>query len=132
MPQVFYSSEPLVSCLCVTEGRAAFMPWLLWCFDRQTWPHRELIVVDSSAQPLHLPGRNDVRVVAVPAGTGVACKRNRALREAGGELVAWFDDDDWQHPERLTLLVDALRAGAVYAGARRGWFVDLASRCCEA
>ena len=28
-------TSPFVSCLCVTEGRPAFMPWLLWCFDRQ-------------------------------------------------------------------------------------------------
>ena len=39
-----------VSCLCVTEGRAAFMPWLLWCFDRQTWPHREFVIIDSSLE----------------------------------------------------------------------------------
>lgn len=122
---------PLVSCLCVTEGRAAFMPWLLWCFDRQRWPHRELVVVDSSPQPLQLADRADVRVVAAPTRTSVAAKRNLALGAARGEVVAWFDDDDWQHPDRLACLVAALGSGAPYAGSRQSWFVDLAQATCE-
>ena len=59
--------QPLVSSICVTEGRPAFMPWLLWCFDRQTWPHRELLILDSSERPF-VSSRNDVRVVALPRG----------------------------------------------------------------
>jgi glycosyltransferase involved in cell wall biosynthesis len=118
----------LVSCLCVTENRAAFMPWLLWGYGRQRYPRRELVIVDSSPLPFAVEGRDDVRVVSVPVGMGVAAKRNRALREAGGDLIAWFDDDDWQHPDRLSLLVDALGDGAICAGTRQGWFVDLATR----
>ncbi|MBX2998650.1 MAG: glycosyltransferase family 2 protein [Caldilineaceae bacterium] len=123
------SNLPLVSCLCVTENRAAFMPWLLWGYDRQRWPRRELVIVDSSTTPFAVDGRDDIRVISAPAGMGVAAKRNWALREARGELIAWFDDDDWQHPDRLALLVEALGVGAICAGTRQGWFVDLESRC---
>jgi hypothetical protein len=59
MIQESYAELPkdvLASCLCVTEGRTAFMPWLLWCFDRQVSPRRELVIVDSSEQPLHWQG----------------------------------------------------------------------------
>jgi glycosyltransferase involved in cell wall biosynthesis len=125
-------TKPLISCLCVTEGRPAFMPWLMWCFDRQSWPQRELLIVDSSVEPFQPMGRADVRVVAVPPGTNVPRKRNVALREAKGEFVAWFDDDDWQHPERLVSLMDALGGGAIYAGVRQAWFVNLSTRQCEA
>lgn len=124
-------TEPLVSCICVTERRPAFMPWLLWCFDRQRWPRRELVIVDSSPEPFQAIGRDDVRVVTAPPGTGVAQKRNLALREAWGKIVTWFDDDDWQHPHKLAWLVEALRDGAPYAGSRRGWFVDLVGAGCE-
>src|SRR5512143_1746604 len=99
--------DTLVSCLCVTEGRAAFMPWLLWCFDRQIWPHRELVIIDSSSQPCQIGGRDDIRVVCVPQRTIVGKKRNLALAEACGDVVTWFDDDDWQHPNKLAWLVDA-------------------------
>jgi glycosyltransferase involved in cell wall biosynthesis len=121
---------PLVSCLCVTEGRSSFMPWLLWCFDRQTWPHRELVIIDSSLEPLQMTGRDDVRVISLPPGRRVGSKRNIALQEAHGEIITWFDDDDWQHPHKLAWLVEALHNGVPYAGACRGWFVDLVGRRC--
>ena len=116
--------DPLVSCLCVTEDRAAFMPWLLWNFDRQTWAGRELVIVDSSARPF-VSKRSDIRVVHCPIGTSVVEKRNRALAEAQGQIATWFDDDDWQHPEKLILLVRALGDGAAFAGPREAWFADL-------
>ena len=120
-----FPSEPLVSCLCVTEGRPAFMPWLLRAFDCQTWPRRELVVIDSSPVPWRIAGRDDVRVFAAPPGSKVASKRNQALRAAAGDCVCWFDDDDWQHPRRLEVLLEALRDGAMYAGIESAWFVNL-------
>jgi hypothetical protein len=122
-------ADPLVSCLCVTEGRAAFMPWLLWNFDRQTWPRKELVILDSSPVPFE-SARADVRVVSAPAGSNVPVKRNLALAKARGEVVAWFDDDDWQHPHRLQVLVAALRDGCAFAGGTRSWFVDLFEAGC--
>jgi glycosyltransferase involved in cell wall biosynthesis len=114
-----------VSCLCVTENRDPFIPWLLWSFERQTLRSKELIVIDSSERPLET-ARTDVRVVSVPPGTGIAAKRNRALSEARGAYVAWFDDDDWQHPERLERLCDPLQRGALnVAGCTSAWFLDL-------
>jgi len=106
------------------------MPWLLWCFDRQTWPHRELVIVDSSSEPFQIAGRDNVRVVPSPLGTSVGRKRNLAVHEARGEVITWFDDDDWQHPDKLAMLIEALCDEAPYAGACRGWFVSLMdSRC---
>lgn len=124
-------NPPLVSCLCVTENRQAFLPWLLRCYDSQTWPCRELVVIDSSHKPFIIAGCEDIRVFNEPPGTGVACKRNRALQEARGEIVTWFDDDDWQHPNKLLWLVETLSNGALYAGCRKSWFVDLFHGRCK-
>ena len=122
--------QPLVSCLCVTEDRAAFLPWLLWGFDRQEWPCRELVIVDGSSGQVDVAERPDVRLVTVPSGSSIARKRNVALQAAAGELVVWVDDDDWQHPRRLAWLVEALRGGRAFAGSQAAWFVDLeTSRC---
>jgi hypothetical protein len=123
-------SGPLVSCLCVTEGRPEFMPWLLWGFDRQTYARRELVIVDSSTEPFVSP-RPDVRVIVADPGTNVPTKRNLALGAARGAVIAWFDDDDWQHPARLEQLVEALSAGALVAGNSRSWFVDLFTGRCQ-
>lgn len=91
----------LASCLCVTESRAAFAEWLIWNFDKQDYAERELVVVDSSPGGSVYEGLPKVRVVRAPPGTNVPAKRNLALDAARGGFVAWFDDDDWQHPRRL-------------------------------
>jgi hypothetical protein len=124
------SENPLVSCLCVTENRHAFMPWLLWGYDRQAWKRRELVIVDSSDPPVSLPKRSDIRVLHVPPGTSLGKKRNLALEAARGEVVAWFDDDDWQHPKRLSRLVPLLREyatklGASFIGPSHSYFLDV-------
>lgn len=115
----------LVSCLCVTSGREAFMPWLVWCFDRQTWPTKELVVIDGSSVPFAPKGRPDIRVIATPTSTSVPEKRNLALQAARGRVVAWFDDDDWQHPERIERLVAILTRGAPIAGPRDACIIEL-------
>ena len=119
--------HPLVSCLCVTEARPDLWPWLWWSFAKQDYENRELVVVDSSPVPL-VTDDPRVRVVTAAPGTSVAVKRNIALRRAHGSVVAWFDDDDWQHPRRLSLLVDALASGAALAGATQSWFVQASDR----
>jgi glycosyltransferase involved in cell wall biosynthesis len=124
------TSPGLVSCLCVTEDRTAFMPWLLWCFARQSWTSKELVVVDSSAHPTEL-APTDVRIIRVPHGTGVAEKRNMAMDHARGEFLAWFDDDDWQHPDRLRQLVSQMASDAVFVGPDTAWFMDIVERRCR-
>lgn len=116
----------MFSCLCVTEARPAFRDWLLWNYDKQDLASRELVVVDSSPEPWQLPCRDDVVVVRCPPGTGVARKRNLAVEAARGDLLTWFDDDDWQHPAKLSILARAaFERGRAFAGPARSWFVDL-------
>ncbi len=121
-------SSMLVSCLCVTEDRPAFAPWLLWNLRKQDHVRRQLVVVDSSRDEdaATWEDAGEVVVVRCAPGTSVARKRNLAVEAATGDVVAWFDDDDWQHPRRLSILVAALSKDAGLAGSARGWFVDLA------
>ena len=107
-----------ISYLCVTHERPQFIPWLLWNFERQTWPDKELIIVDSSETPAAVFAREhpDVRVVAAP-GANVPAKRNIALAEAAGDAITWLDDDDWRHPDSAAVLA-ALLDGAPVAGGR--------------
>ncbi len=122
-------ADKKVSCLCVTEDRAAFIPWLLWCFDRQEWTNKELVIIDSSAEPLK-SNRADIRVITTKSGLPVAEKRNLAIKAAHGEIITWFDDDDWQHPNKLSWLAEALSDGASYAGGNKSWFLDLYTNRC--
>lgn len=116
----------MVSCLCVTGDRPAFMPWLLWNYQKQDYPFRELVIVDGSKSGVSTVDDPAIRIVRCSAETTIGERRNLALQHARGALVAWFDDDDWQHPQRLSLLADALTPAATVAGPTASWFVDLA------
>ena len=115
------TNKPLISCLCVTHERPEFMPWLLWNFERQTYPNKELIIVDSSERPF---ARKHARVIHAP-GANIPKKRNIALTEASGEYITWLDDDDWAHPGRLETLAGLLGDRDAVAGGRWSWFVNL-------
>lgn len=96
-------SEPLISCIMPTADRRAFVPQALRCFSRQTYPNRELIVVDDGADGVSdlCKGVPNVRYTALHGKHSVGEKRNIACEQADGEFIAHWDDDDWHHPERL-------------------------------
>lgn len=109
---------PLVSCLMVTADRGAFVRRAVRCFLRQTYPHRELVVVDDGAEDLE-PVLRDV-----PAEQLVYVKvdrrpeqvlghlRNVSLDHARGAVVLQWDDDDWIHADRIARQLAVLQEGA--------------------
>lgn len=116
-----------ISVLAITN-RPAFLPWLLWQYERLDWPDKELILVDGSEQP---PIVNADGVAAIHApGRNIPALRNLAVDAASGAAVTWLDDDDWTHPARLTHLVRVMddHEGA---SSRLGWFVDLFGDRCK-
>lgn len=96
---------PLVSCICLTTHplRAEYLPSAVRSFRQQTYRGpKELIVVNDG---LPMVSRSpDIRVVNLPdigRRWHIGEKRNVGLREAFGDLVATWDDDDVSLPGRL-------------------------------
>lgn len=120
--------QPLVSCICMTYNRAPDHLWLveeaIASFLRQTYPRKELVVInDCPAQELvcDAPG---VRVINVPERyPTLGHKHNAAVRFAKGDLIAPWDDDDISLPWRLERSVELLGA-ADLLNPRRYWFLD--------
>jgi len=65
------------------------MPWVKYQFDKQ--------------------GRIDAELVIVSGASGISAGRTEAMQRARGEFIAWFDDDDWQHPGKLELAMMVLK-----------------------
>lgn len=109
---------PKVSCLMVTADRRRFVRRSILCYRRQTYPRKELVIVDDGGEPLDglltgfAPGEVKYHRLAREPGNVLGRLRNISLELATGDLCANWDDDDWYHPDRLAVQVGALGAGA--------------------
>lgn len=111
------SDLPKVSCVMVTANRRALCQRSLRCFNRQTYPHRELVVVDDGEQNLEpalaaVPD-DQLRYVQLPPERNhvLGALRNVGLDAATGDFITQWDDDDWYHAERVQRQAEALMQG---------------------
>ena len=110
-------SSPLVSCIMPTAGRPHFVPLAVHFFLRQSYPHRELIVVDDGALRIdHLiPKLPSIRYCRLERRRSLGDKRNLACELASGDVIAHWDDDDWIAPSRLSIQLEALESSGAAA-----------------
>lgn len=82
-------------------------------FSQQTYQHKEMVIVNSSGTRLTGPDTDVGREIGVSAAEcpTVAALRNRGIQEATGEWCLFFDDDDYQHPHRMTFQMAHRRPG---------------------
>lgn len=116
---------PLVSCLMVTGQRPHLAALAIEAFRRQTYPHKELVIIDDSETdtlgPILTGGDAAIRWIRVSReNKPLGALRNLALAEARGDLLCQWDDDDLSAPIRIERQVRALGAtGAEACGLLR-------------
>jgi Glycosyl transferase family 2 len=126
-------AQPLVSCLMPTTGdRRRFLPQAIKCFQSQTYPNLELMILcDGEDDSSDLIPSEDGRIRYFYLGRErqtLGAKLNSGCERARGELIAHWDDDDWSHPDRLSFQVGALLAqGAEFCGLPLILFYVIAS-----
>jgi len=124
--------ESKVSVVIPTYNRAKLIVNAIESVLAQTHPVREIIVVDdgstdNTAQVLerYLGAqprlREIVRYFSQP-NQGQSVARNKGVKEASGEWIAFLDSDDQWRPEKLELQLSALRK---FEGKCQACFTDL-------
>ena len=107
--------QPLVSCLCPTYGRPWAREFAIDCFRGQTYPSKELIILDDS--PREYKGALRAECIAEPRIVirdtserypDLGAKWEWLIAQARGSILALWPDDDWSHPERLQRQVEHL------------------------
>jgi glycosyltransferase involved in cell wall biosynthesis len=133
------ADTPAVSVVVATRNRAGLLGEALASIAAQTFTDFEVHVIDDGSDAATLAaydalwagldGRFHLHRAVAPGvpGTGPSAARNRGIRQARGEFVAFLDDDDrWIKDDHLAAGVEALRRhqGDYYfanmAGLRQG------------
>jgi glycosyltransferase involved in cell wall biosynthesis len=129
-PDTTSSESPLISCLCVTRDRVDLLSRAIECFQRQTWPNRELVILcedDDSGTVRFLEQVEDERIQVhiIPAQTklSLGALRNLSIEHANGQYICQWDDDDWYHPQRLALQLQNLEANGKEACVLARWLI---------
>ncbi|HTN53247.1 MAG TPA: class I SAM-dependent methyltransferase [Anaeromyxobacter sp.] len=119
---------PTVTCIMPTADRRPFVPLAVRRFLAQDWPRRELLIVDDGADPVRdlVPDDPRIRYLRLSGRRTVGAKRNLACKEAQGEIIVHWDDDDWAADRRVTAQVSALLGspGASLCGLDRVLYLD--------
>jgi glycosyltransferase involved in cell wall biosynthesis len=102
----------------VTADREFLCRRAIGCYESQTYPWKELVVVDDGDQDLSplLAGFPELDIkyhrLAKDPKMALGGLRNVGLEHARGDYVVQWDDDDWYHPERIEKQLRAL--GGIY------------------
>lgn len=117
------NDQPLVSVVIATYNMGQYLPEAIDSVLAQRWENLEVIVVDDgstddTAEKMKRFEDNG-RVKYFPTeNRGQPKAKNRGLKEASGDFIAFCDADDIWHPEKLQVqmpLFDDQNTGVVYS-----------------
>ena len=98
--------QPLISCLCPTKNHPKILKTAIDCFNNQTYENKELILVTDEKNPhleiLETFVGDNIKLFKAPHGSIMGTLRNISVKNANGEYIATWDDDDIHHKDRLT------------------------------
>jgi len=111
--KVKLSKYPFVSICTPTFNRRPFIPYIIKCFDHQTYPkdRMEWIIIDDGTDKIedlvaHIP---QVKYFKYDEKLTLGKKRNLSHEKSTGEVIVYMDDDDYYPPERVSHAVDVLK-----------------------
>jgi glycosyltransferase involved in cell wall biosynthesis len=104
--------NPLVSIIIPAFNAEAWIGQTIQSAMAQTWPHKEIIVVDDGSKDRTLDllqrfSSKELSVVSIP-NKGAAAARNYGLQLSHGDYIQWLDADDVLAPDKIEKQLAAL------------------------
>lgn len=88
---------PLLSYVVITHDRKSELARCLANLSEQTWPNKEVIVVDNGSTDgtadMVRQQHPEAHLLVLPNNLGVAAGRNQGIRKARGDICVFLDDD---------------------------------------
>ena len=104
---------PMVSICTPTFNRRPFLPYIIKCFENQTYPKErmEWIIIDDGTDKVEDIFINVPRVKYYRYDTKLYLgkKRNIANEKCSGDIIVYMDDDDYYPPDRVSHAVETLQ-----------------------
>ena len=104
---------PFVSVCTPTFNRRPFIPFMIKCFEHQTYPKDriEWIIIDDGSDPIEdlVKDIPQVKYFYYEEKMLLGKKRNLMHTKCSGDIIIYMDDDDYYPPERITHAVDMLQ-----------------------
>ena len=103
---------PFISICTPTFNRRPFIPYMVKCFEHQTYPkdRMEWLILDDGSDKIgdlvkHIP---QVKYIPQDKQTILGEKRNILNEMAIGDIIIYMDDDDYYPPNRVSHAVETL------------------------
>jgi glycosyltransferase involved in cell wall biosynthesis len=115
-----------VTCILPTRNRAAYIPQAIHSYQSQTYPHRDLLIVDNGNDGTEalIPADPTISYVRLSGMHSTGEMRNQCNERAQGSVICHFDSDDWSAPGRVTDQVTRLGVYGVLTGYSAMFFYD--------
>jgi glycosyltransferase involved in cell wall biosynthesis len=120
-----HSNLPLISCICVTENRPRLLKRAIDCYNSQTYQNKQLVILykdnDLATSDFirNTLFTNSIKTIKIPNNRpkSLGIIRNIAIKNADGEFICIWDDDDWYHMNRISIqyqkIVDYNKQGSI-------------------
>lgn len=119
---------PLVSVLVTTYNNAELIEHAVSSLLNQTWENLEIVVVDDASEDdtgaaVRKLASKDPRVtyVRLETNVGTYVAKTVGFHHSTGQYVTCHDSDDWAHPLRIQLQVQALLADTSVVASTSQW-----------
>lgn len=123
----------LVSAVMPTRGRRQYAAMAVQDFLAQTWPEKELIILDDADKPSFETSPEslggNIRYILADTRRNIPDKRNIVCKAAAGSVIVHFDSDDWSAPTRIEYQMELMeRENKAVCGFRKMYFWQEAAR----
>jgi glycosyltransferase involved in cell wall biosynthesis len=107
------SQLPFVSICTPTFNRRPFIPYMIKCFEHQTYPkdRMEWIIIDDGTDKVEdmLKDVPQIKYFKYDTKMTLGRKRNLMHEKCKGDIIVYMDDDDYYPPERVSHAVEMLQ-----------------------